>query len=127
MDFVIGLRELRARADLTQAQAAQKSGIGAKTISSFESGSRIASMRLSQLKQLLDVYGVTLAYFFSDEFAAELCGPNTPHASGADAFRFEDLPAPIRASLAAWASRLAVPSPHLPTRPSPPNVSFSAR
>lgn len=106
MDLVIRLRELRARAGLTQEQAAERSGIGPKTISSFESGSRIDAMKISQLERLLTAYGVTLAHFFSDQLAAELRGPDAPHASGADAFRIEDLPAPIRASLAAWASHI---------------------
>lgn len=105
MDFVIRLRELRARAGLTQEQAAERSGIGAKTISSFESGSRIDAIKLSQLERLLDVYGVTLAYFFSDELANEL-SPAKAESSQRDGFRFEDLPEPVRTSIVAWASRI---------------------
>ena len=44
MDTVLKLRELRARAGLTQEDVAQRSGVGAKTISSFESG----TMKLAQ-------------------------------------------------------------------------------
>ncbi|MFA6954301.1 MAG: helix-turn-helix transcriptional regulator [Thermoanaerobaculia bacterium] len=106
MDHVIRLRELRARAGLTQEQAAEKSGIGAKTISSFESGTRIDAMKISQLERLLTVYGSTLPFFFSDQLAAELRGLDAPAPPDPDAFRVEDLPAPIRASLAAWASRI---------------------
>ena len=109
MDFVIRLRELRARAGLTQEQAAARSGIGPKTISSFESGSRIDGMKISQLERLLAVYGATLAYFFSDALAAELRGPGVIAPSAPDSFRFDDLPEPIRISLAAWASRIVAP------------------
>ena len=65
MDLVLKLRELRKYRGLSQADAAKKSGIGVKTLSSFETGERIASMKLSQLQQLLRVYGVTEAEFFS--------------------------------------------------------------
>ena len=105
MDLVIRLRELRARAGLTQEQAAERCGIGAKTISTFESGSRIDAMKLSQLERLLAVYGVTLAYFFSDALASEL-SPATSESSKGDDFRFEELPEPVRTSIAAWASRI---------------------
>ncbi len=117
MDFVIRLRELRARAGLTQEQAAERSGIGAKTISSFESGSRIDAMKLSQLERLLDVYGVTLAHFFSDELANEL-SPAKTESFQRDGFRFEDLPEPVRASIVAWASRItSAPTAVVPQRP----------
>jgi transcriptional regulator with XRE-family HTH domain len=106
MDLVIRLRELRARAGLTQEQAAERSGIGAKTISSFESGSRIDAIKLSQLERLLDVYGVTFTHFFSDAFATELQSTVAAESSPIDAFRFEDLPEPVRISIAAWASRI---------------------
>ncbi|HEX7707744.1 MAG TPA: helix-turn-helix domain-containing protein [Thermoanaerobaculia bacterium] len=65
MDLVLKLREVRRRAGLTQAEAAAKAGIGVKSISSFESGVRIDSLKLSQLQRLLTAYGITLAEFFS--------------------------------------------------------------
>jgi len=65
MDTVLKLRELRARVGLTQNEVARRSGVGAKTLSSFESGARIDTMKLAQLEAILNVYGVTPADFFS--------------------------------------------------------------
>jgi len=65
MDLVLKLRELRQYRGLSQADAARKSGLGVKTLSSFETGERIDSMKLAQLQRLLRVYGVTEAEFFS--------------------------------------------------------------
>lgn len=65
MDLVLKLRELRQYRGLSQADAARKSGLGVKTLSSFETGERIASMKLVQLQRLLRVYAVTDAEFFS--------------------------------------------------------------
>ena len=65
MDLVLKLRELRQYRGLSQADAARKSGLGVKTLSSFETGDRIESMKLTQLQQLLRIYGVTEAEFFS--------------------------------------------------------------
>ena len=65
MDLVLKLRELRKHRGLSQRDVARKSGIGVKTLSSFETGERIASMKLTQFQQLLRVYQVTEAEFFS--------------------------------------------------------------
>lgn len=64
MDTVLKLRELRARAGLTQEEVARRSGVGVKTLSSFESGARIESMKLAQLTSILRVYAMTEADFF---------------------------------------------------------------
>ena len=64
MDLVIRLRELRRASGMSQKDVAEKTGLGVRTISSFESGSRIDSMKVSQLAKLLDVYGVTEREFF---------------------------------------------------------------
>lgn len=64
MDLVLKLRELRRMRGLTQQDVARLSGVGVKTISSFETGARIASLKLSQLGRLLAVYGLTEAEFF---------------------------------------------------------------
>lgn len=66
MDIVIKLRELRRMRGLTQREAGESSGVGEKTLSSFETGERIASLKLTQLLQLLAVYDVTPAEFFGD-------------------------------------------------------------
>ncbi|HYC93427.1 MAG TPA: helix-turn-helix transcriptional regulator [Thermoanaerobaculia bacterium] len=64
MDLVLKLRELRRMRGLTQKDVARLSGIGVKTISSFETGERIGSLKFAQLERLLAVYGVTPKEFF---------------------------------------------------------------
>lgn len=64
MDLVLKLREARRMRGLSQRDAARLSGVGEKTISSFETGFRIDSLKLAQLKKLLEVYGLTEAQFF---------------------------------------------------------------
>lgn len=65
MDTVLKLRELRRLRGLTQQEVADRCGVGVKTISTFESGTRIDALKLSQLERVITVYGVTLAEFFS--------------------------------------------------------------
>jgi HTH-type transcriptional regulator, competence development regulator len=64
MDLVLKLREIRRLRGLSQKDVARLSGVGEKTISSFETGQRIGSLKLSQLKRLLSVYGLTESEFF---------------------------------------------------------------
>ena len=64
MDLVLKLREIRRHRGLSQKDVALLSGVGEKTISSFETGNRIGSLKLAQLKRLLGVYGLTEAEFF---------------------------------------------------------------
>ena len=64
MDLVLKLREARRMRGLSQQDAARLSGVGKKTISSFETGTRIGSLKLAQLKSLLEAYGLTEAQFF---------------------------------------------------------------
>lgn len=64
MDLVLKLREARRMRGLSQKEAARVSGVGQKTISSFETGERINSLKLSQLERLLSAYGLTEAEFF---------------------------------------------------------------
>lgn len=67
MDLVLKLRELRHLRGLSQKDVARRSGIGEKTLSSFETGERIDTMKLSQLQALLAVYNVDEEDFFSDK------------------------------------------------------------
>lgn len=55
-DLVIVLRDLRMRKGLTQVEVARRSGLGPKSISAFETGSRIDSLKLRDLRKLLAVY-----------------------------------------------------------------------
>ena len=65
MDLVLKLRELRDLRGFSQKDVARLSGVGEKTISSFETGERIGTMKLSQLAKLLAIYGVTEEQFLS--------------------------------------------------------------
>jgi transcriptional regulator with XRE-family HTH domain len=100
MDTVLKLRELRARAGLTQDEVARRSRIGVKTISSFESGARIASLKLPQLESILAVYGVSLAQFFSLSLVHDLA-PWDTSADPADVLtqRLAAFPARARSAL----------------------------
>jgi transcriptional regulator with XRE-family HTH domain len=66
MDIVLKLRELRRMRGLTQREAGLSSGVGQKTVSSFETGERIMSMKLSQFLALLNAYDVAPEEFFGN-------------------------------------------------------------
>jgi transcriptional regulator with XRE-family HTH domain len=65
MDLVLKLRELRRMRGLTQKDVGRMAGVGEKTVSSFETGERIGSLKISQLRRLLALYGVSEEEFFS--------------------------------------------------------------
>lgn len=72
MDLVLKLREVRRLRGLSQKDVARLSGVGEKTISSFETGQRIGSLKLSQLKKMLAVYGITEAEFFGGSLERQI-------------------------------------------------------
>ena len=72
MDLVLKLREARRMRGLTQKDVARMSGVGEKTISSFETGERIGSLKLAQLERLLSAYGLTPAEFFGARIEKEI-------------------------------------------------------
>ena len=72
MDLVLKLREIRRMRGLSQKDVAVLSSVGEKTISSFETGERIGSLKLAQLKRLLAVYGLTEAEFFGAAIEKEI-------------------------------------------------------
>ncbi len=72
MDLVLKLREVRRLRGLSQKDVARLSGVGEKTISSFETGERIGSMKLAQLKRLLAVYEMTEMEFFGGSVEKEI-------------------------------------------------------
>ncbi len=74
MDLVLKLRELRRLRGLSQKEAALSSGMGEKTLSSFETGERITSIKLAQFLALLLVYDVTPAEFFGGRVEADVFG-----------------------------------------------------
>jgi len=67
MDLVLKLRELRRFRGLSQKDVGRLSGVGEKTLSSFETGERIETMKIGQLRALLMVYNMTEEDFFSDK------------------------------------------------------------
>lgn len=100
MDIVLKLRELRARAGLTQEVVARRSGVGVKTLSSFESGARTPTMKLAQLEVILRVYNVTLVQFFSRALERELAPWESAGNPVEDlVLRIEALPPKVRASI----------------------------
>jgi transcriptional regulator with XRE-family HTH domain len=74
MDVVLKLRELRRMRGVTQKEVAELAGVGEKTVSSFETGERIMSMKLSQLFQLLSAYNITPAEFFGGGVEQQVFG-----------------------------------------------------
>ena len=72
MDLVLKLREIRRIRNLSQKDVARPSGVGEKTISSFETGQRIGSLKLAQLKRMLKVYGLSEADFFGASVEKEI-------------------------------------------------------
>jgi transcriptional regulator with XRE-family HTH domain len=63
-DVVLNLREMRRKLGLTQVEVSRRTGVHVQTLSSFETGRRVHSMKLSQLLKLLRVYGISPAEFF---------------------------------------------------------------
>lgn len=103
MDLVLKLRELRRVRGLTQEEAARRAHVGMKTLSSFESGARIGSMKLSQLMRLLDAYGLAPATFFDDEMFDQMVAPLvSPEIRDAE----EEILAEVRSLPAALRERL---------------------
>jgi transcriptional regulator with XRE-family HTH domain len=74
MDIVLKLRELRRLSGLSQDEVAELAGMGVKTLSSFETGQRIASIKVVQLFSILQVYRVTPAEFFGGRVEEKLFG-----------------------------------------------------
>lgn len=65
MELSLRLKCAREQAGLTQRQLAAKSGVGVKTISSFESSpTRTRSIKLAQLEAILAACGFTINSFF---------------------------------------------------------------
>jgi transcriptional regulator with XRE-family HTH domain len=98
MDVVLKLRELRRLSGLSQHDVARLSGVGVKTISSFETGARIDSLKLAQLERILRVYGMSESEFFID------MTDGLVETSEMDGLRdilddLRDLPAPVQGRL----------------------------
>src|ERR1044072_3630576 len=102
MDLVLKLREIRRLRGLSQKDVARLSGVGEKTISSFETGQRIGSLKLSQLKRLLSVYGLTEAQFFGGSVEKQIAPWELDEDEFATSRIIDDLrvmPVPVRKTL----------------------------
>ena len=104
MDLVLKLREIRRMRGLSQKDVARLSGVGEKTISSFETGHRIGSLKLAQLKRLLGVYGLTESEFFGGTVEKQIA----PWELGEDEFatsrlldELKSLPRPMQRTMLA--------------------------
>ena len=104
MDIVLKLREIRRMRKLSQKDVAKMSGVGEKTISSFETGQRIGSLKLNQLKRMLKAYGLTEAEFFGGSVEKEIAPWELNDEQMATARLLDDLhalPKPVQKTLLA--------------------------
>lgn len=104
MDLVLKLREIRRLRGLSQKDVARISGVGEKTISSFETGQRIGSLKLSQLKRLLKVYGLTEADFFGSSVERQIAPwelDSDEHAAARITDELRALPKPVQKTMIA--------------------------
>ena len=78
------------------------SGVGEKTISSFETGQRIGSLKLSQLRRLLSVYGLSEAQFFGGTVEKQIAPWELDEEEFATSRILDDLrlmPVPVKKTL----------------------------
>ena len=104
MDLVLKLREIRRMRNLSQKDVARLSGVGEKTISSFETGQRIGSLKLAQLKRLLKVYGLTEADFFGCSVERQIAPwelDSDEHAAARIVEDLHALPKPVQKTMVA--------------------------
>src|SRR6185503_18422490 len=104
MDLVLKLREIRRLRGLSQKDVARISGVGEKTISSFETGQRIGSLKLDQLQKLLGVYGLTEAEFFGSSVERQIAPWEIDEEEAASQRLVEDLrllPKPVQKAMIA--------------------------
>lgn len=102
MDLVLKLREIRRLRGLSQKDVARISGVGEKTISSFETGQRIGSLKLAQLKKLLGVYRLTEAQFFGGSVERQIAPWELDEEESAGQRLVEDLrglPKPVQKAM----------------------------
>ena len=102
MDLVLKLREIRRMRGYSQKDVARLSGVGEKTISSFETGQRIGSLKLAQLKRLLAVYGLTEAQFFGGTVEKQIAPWELDEEEFATSRILDDLkvmPVPVKKTL----------------------------
>jgi len=104
MDLVLKLREIRRMRGLSQKDVARLSGVGEKTISSFETGQRIGSLKLAQLKRMLKVYGMSESEFFGSTVERQIAPWEVDadeHAAGRLVDELRALPKPLQKAMIA--------------------------
>jgi transcriptional regulator with XRE-family HTH domain len=104
MDLVLKLREIRRLRGLSQKDVARMSGVGEKTISSFETGQRIGSLKLSQLKRMLKVYGMSESEFFGSSVERQIAPwelDSDEHAAARVMDDLRALPKPVQKTMIA--------------------------
>jgi len=104
MDLVLKLREIRRLRGLSQKDVARMSGVGEKTISSFETGQRIGSLKLAQLKRLLKVYGLSESEFFGRSVERQIAPwelDSDEHAAAGIIENLRTLPKPVQKTMIA--------------------------
>lgn len=122
MDVVLKLRELRRQAGLSQKQVAARSGVGEKTLSSFETGERIGALKLTQLERVVAVYGLDLAAFFNPALDAELSDAPPPLLEQLRVI-LESLAPPAQRTLVATIATFAATLPRASSHPAPPRLA----
>lgn len=76
-DIALKLKLVREQRGISQKDAARLSKVGEKTISSFETGQRIHTIKLSQLTALCEVYGLTVVDFLTFDEESLIAEPAT--------------------------------------------------
>jgi len=137
MDIVLKLRELRHHRGLSQKDVARVAGVGEKTLSSFETGERIDTMKIAQLRVLLTLYGVTEEEFFSDKLDEMFDPTYVKESTRIDTImeRVSDLPEQVRIGILERVElmldtaelTLDSRSARAPTRMRPPTAASSHR
>lgn len=64
-EIALRLKLVREQRGLSQKDVARRCSVGEKTLSSFETGQRIHTIKLAQLTALCEVYGLTVVAFLS--------------------------------------------------------------
>lgn len=75
------LATLRKSRGLTQRALADLSGVGVKSIASFECGNRTETVKLAQIEAIVEACGMTLSEFFAGTEPARRDTPRVPDAT----------------------------------------------
>ena len=99
MDLPLKLKLLRQTRSLSQKDLARIARVGEKTLSSFETGQRITSLKVVQLERIVTACGTTLVEFLLWDPQAELLAMPVAVAPAPEQEPALTLPTPIRRTL----------------------------